>query len=64
MDIGFDVGVNVPTVVFLGHLVIAGTFFAFAAFGVASGTALPGVFLRALIGALVLGLGVATARII
>ena len=62
--LGIRLGSNLPTAVLGAHLVIAGLFFAAAVLGLASGTALPGVALRAVTGGLIVGLGVATARLV
>jgi len=62
--LGIQIGSNLPTAVLCAHLVVAGLFFAAAVLGLTGGTALPGVALRAVTGTLVVGLGVATARLV
>ncbi|MFB6297357.1 MAG: hypothetical protein ABEH56_02425 [Salinirussus sp.] len=61
---GITLGPNVPTLVLCGHLVVAGVFFAAAASALVGGTDLLGVFLQALIGSLIVALGVVTSRVV
>lgn len=62
MNLGFDVGTNVPTGVAAAHLCVAGVFFYVGSLNAAAGESL-GLALNALIGVLILTAGIAAARI-
>jgi hypothetical protein len=62
MKLGFEVGANVPTAVVAVHLLGAAVFFGVAAVNATDGS-IAGIAVNALIGVLLLVLGVAAARI-
>jgi hypothetical protein len=62
MEIGFDAGANIPSAVFLAHLVAAGFFVYVGGLNAAAGEPL-GLVLNGLIGVLLALVGVAAARI-
>ena len=62
MQLGFEAGANVPTAVVAVHLLGAVVFFGVAAVSATDGS-IAGVAVNALIGVLLLFLGVAAARI-
>ncbi len=62
MEIGFDVGANIPSGVFVTHLLAAGFFFYVGGLNAAAGEPL-GLVLNGVIGILLALVGVAAARI-